>query len=299
MIASLAYPRSDFDVSTDLYARLNSVPPGEKVGAVARAALDRLGPSAECPLYLAALNGALLEEPPPFDTDEYAKIYHAASKDPQWMAISLITNAEREGDGAKRLWSLGACSSDREEQQLLKRHAVDESRHALAYLALLDLSFPGTVSPAFRQELNALSPGYAMHQALVAVAGSPYAKPPSVDDFLQMNIAEIRTAIHHLMQRQALAEHCSPENRSQARMIQQSLLRDELYHVAYTAALIERKAQSAARNEVPALFSKRFRDFNLITTEELGEKIFDCNVACCAKRPSCRAKAAPAPPADA
>ena len=37
-----------------------------------------------------------------------------------------------------------------DDQQLLKRHAVDESRHSLAYLALFDLTFPGAVSSQFR-----------------------------------------------------------------------------------------------------------------------------------------------------
>ena len=283
---SLAPSRSRLGIDDETYTQLSRVPYGERVAAVARAALARL----DCPQYLSALDNALIEEPPPFGTDAYADIYCEASQDGQWMAVSLITNAEREGDGAKRLWSLGACSDDENEQQQLKRHAVDESRHALAYLALLDLTFPDATSPAFRKELNALSPGFSMDQPLCAVEGSPYAKLPSIDDFVQMNIAEIRTALHHLMQRPALATHCPPDNRSRARSIQQSLLQDELYHVAYTAALIERRAQSGRLN-LAELFTRRFHDFNLITLEELGDRRFDCSLACCAKRPWCRAKA--------
>jgi hypothetical protein len=212
------------------------------------------------------------------------------------MAVSLITNAEREGDGARRLWSLAACSDDIDERYRLKCHAIDESRHALLYLALLDLTFPNAVSPPFRLELEGLSPRYSMNQRLVAVEGSPYAKKPSIDDFLQMNIAEIRTTVHHIMQRPALAAHCSRENRSRITAIQDSLLRDELYHVAYTAVLIERIARAAKFDEVSRLFRQRFSDFNKITTEELGEGVFDCSVACCAKRPWCRAKAPSVPP---
>jgi hypothetical protein len=32
------------------------------------------------------------------------------------------------------------------------------------------------------------------------------------------------------------------------------------------------------------------RNFNQITTQELGNFAFDCSVACCEKRPNCRAK---------
>ncbi|MFL6245039.1 MAG: hypothetical protein ACJ74H_03370, partial [Thermoanaerobaculia bacterium] len=173
------------------------------------------------------------------------------------------------------------------------RHAVDESRHALLYLALLDLTFPDSVEPGFREELNTLSPHYSLNQPLRAVAGSPYAKKPTIDDFLQMNIAEIRTAIHHIMQRPAVASHCAKVKHKQILSIQNSLLRDELKHVAYTAVLIEELAAALPSERLSSLFRRRFHDFNKITREELGEGVFDCSVACCAKRPACRSKATP------
>jgi hypothetical protein len=145
--------------------------------------------------------------------------------------------------------------------------------------------------PQFRLELRKLSPHYAMRMELFPVPGSPYAKAPSIDDFIQMNIAEIRTTIHHLMQRPALAAHAPARNRDGMTPILDSLLRDELRHVAYTAKLIERLSQSAARPDLRALIRKRLRDFNQITNEELGDLAFDCSVACCEKRPNCRAKA--------
>src|SRR5258708_7237822 len=126
----------------DVDTLLNADPSGGRVAIVARVALDQCHPRTECPSYMAALDWALEEEPPPFDTAGYAEIFRSSSSEARWMAISLITNAEREGDGAKRLWSLAACSDDPEVQHLLKCHAVDESRHALFYLALLDLTFP-------------------------------------------------------------------------------------------------------------------------------------------------------------
>jgi hypothetical protein len=259
----------------DTYTLLSAEPATSRVAAVARVALSQRSPGSESPSYFAALDTALREHPPPFGTQAYEDLYRDASANGQWMAISLMTNADREGDGATRLWSLAACSHDREEQQLLKRHAVDESSHALAYLALLDLTFPEAVSPAFRTELKQLSPGYSMAKELFPVENSPYARTPTLDDFIQMNIAEIRTTLHHLMQRSALAVHCPAENLPRTTKILDSLLRDELSHVAYTAELIERKAQGAESGALPALFCRRLQDFNRITREELGQKIFD------------------------
>jgi hypothetical protein len=287
-IGSVAKLGSDGD---GIYAHLSDVPFGELVLGVARLAASQVNATGSSYRYFEALEEALIEQPPPFDTPQYADLYRNASKDGHWLAVSLITNAEREGDGAKRLWSLGACSDNSKEQQQLKRHAVDESRHALAYLSLLDLTFPDSTTPVFRKELNALSPHFTMEQPLFAVDGSLYAKLPSIDDFVQMNIAEIRTAIHHLMQRPALADLCPPENRTAAKSIQTSLLRDELFHVGYTAVLIEQRAETLGV-DLSGLVAKRFRDFNTITLEELGENQFDCSVACCSKRSWCRAKAA-------
>lgn len=263
-----------------------------RVALAATVALAQCSPDFECPIYMEALETALEDEPPPFDTAHYAHIYEQSSVAPRWMAVSLIANAEREGDGSRRLWSLAACTPDEDVQNQLKRHSVDESRHALLYLALLDLTFPGAANPEFREQLNQLSPRFSLKQKLAPVPGSPYAKKATIDDFLQMNIAEIRTTIHHIMQRPAISYHVDPAQQKKVTSIQDSLLGDELKHVAYTAVLIEKIAQRLPREKVINLFRQRFRDFNRITMEELGETgIFDCNMACCAKRQWCRAKA--------
>lgn len=264
---------------------------GRRVATIARVALSLRGLDVSCPLYLLALEQALELEPPPFDTEGYADLYRGSSADPRWMATSLLTNAETEGDGARRLWSLAACSPDPEAKQQLKRHAVDESKHSLMYLALVDLAFPNALAPEFRRELRQLSPGFSMHEDLFPVEGSPYAKAATIDEFLQMNIAEIRTTIHHLMQRRAIKAHCPPENLAPVMRIQDSLLRDELAHVGYTAVLIEKVAATSDRDNVAGLFRKRVRDFNAITADELGDLAFGCSVACCAKHATCTAKA--------
>ena len=266
MARSLPWTGSDIDTL------LSAASSPARVATVAKVALSQ-GDSRTCPAYLRALMEALAREPPPFGTREYSDVYRAAAADRQWMAISLMANAEREGDGATRLWSLAACSADPEEVQLLKEHAVDESRHALAYLALLDLAFPDSVEPKFRAELEQLSPRFRMSQPLRAAKGSPYARTPSIDDFVQMNIAEIRTTIHHLMQRVALSAHCPPENLVRMTKVLDMLLRDELRHVAYTAVLIDRKAASAGQEGLPQMFCRRMRDFNRITHCELAKSV--------------------------
>jgi hypothetical protein len=254
---------------------LKDEPMSAQVATVARVALSESAAEQVCPAYLAAVEGAVAAEPPPFGTDAYRSVYRRASADPRWMILSLVRNAQREGQGATDLWSLAACAVDGDEQRLIKRHAVDESRHAKVYLALLDLSFPDGVEPSFRKEMDAFSPDYSLAQQPRPVEGSLYAKAPTLDDFVQMNIAEIRTTIHHLMQRAALEEHCPAANLPRVIKLLSSLLRDELGHVAYTAALIESKAAALESDALSRLYGRRLRDFNRITREEMGKALYD------------------------
>ena len=57
-----------------------------------------------------------------------------------------------------------------------------------------------------------------------------------------MNIAEIRTLMHHLLQRPMLLQYCAPEQRHRLALLHDRLRLDEGGHIGYTAALIEQFA---------------------------------------------------------
>jgi hypothetical protein len=226
-------------------------------------------------LYREALVTACRKSPPPFGTREYGEIYRDAALNPFWMATSLMTNAEREGEGAGHLWDLAACASEARVAAQIKDHAIDESGHARAYIAMLDLTFPGAVDDAFHAQLLTLSPGYSRLSVPQPHEGSPYASRVTVDHLIQMNIAEIRTRIHHLLQRPMILAHCAPERRQRLIRLLDALLLDETRHIAYTAALIEESARSGEAELVKRLMQERLSDFNAITTEDLGRNVFE------------------------
>ncbi len=227
------------------------------------------------PHYHEALITACRKAPPPFGTRSYGEIYRDAAMNPWWMATSLMTNAEREGEGARHLWDLAACTPDARVAAQIQEHAIDESRHARAYIAMLDLAFPGAVDDEFHAQLATLSPGYTRLSLLQPHEGSPYANPITVDDLIQMNIAEIRTRVHHLLQRPMLLAHCAPERRRRLARVLDALLLDETRHIAYTAALIEEFACSGEAELVKRLMQERLSDFNAITNEDLGRNVFE------------------------
>lgn len=254
--------------ATNVYVRLSREPELSRPLVAARIALDHHKPKLRCPQYLAFLENALWQEYPPFVTQLYANLQQAASASGQWLVTSLMTNAEREGQRATRLWSLAMLAKKRQERQLLKQHACDESDHALAYLKLIDLVFPGAIDPDFRSELNQLSPQYSIRQALPKSDDAAESIGPSVEQYWAINLEEVRTTIHHVNLRPPLVAHCPAENKRQAERLMNAVLRDELNHVAYTAMLIERAARDAARNVFQALVCKALRDFNRTTSEE-------------------------------
>ncbi len=212
---------------------------------------------------------------PLFGEASYRQVYHDAASNPQWLAISLIANAEREGDGATRLWSLAACTKDSRVADQIRSHAIDESLHARSYIAVLRLVFPTAVDDKFYEQLLTLSPGYNFETSLVAVQGSPFAHDATVDDFIQMNIAEIRTLIHHLMQRPMLLGFCSRPKQKRLIKILDRLLMDETKHILYTAQLIDAYTATGNSSAIKALMLDRLQAFNEVTRHELAQRIFD------------------------
>jgi hypothetical protein len=179
-----------------------------------------------------------------------------------------MAKAEQEGQRATKLWSLAMLAKSKQERQLLKRHACDESDHALAYLEIIDLVFPGAIDPDFRSELNQLSPQYSIRQELPKSDDAAESIRPSVEQYLQINFEEVRTTILQVNLRPPLTAHCPAENKRQAERLMNAVLRDELNHVAYTAMLIERGARDAAGKVFQKLFCKALHDFNRATSEE-------------------------------
>jgi hypothetical protein len=227
------------------------------------------------PHYRDALITACRKAPPLFGTKDYVKIYRDVAKDPSWMAISLMQNAQGEGEGSGHLWELAASTPDVRVAAQVKAHAIDESRHAKAYVAMLKLTFPDVVNKELHAQLTSLSPGYNQRSPLQAHEGSPYASAITLDDLIQMNIAEIRTLVHHLLQRPMLLAHCAPERRHRLAHLHDRLRLDEVRHIAYTAALIEEFAHRGDAGAVKRLMQERMSDFNAITHEDLGRTILE------------------------
>jgi len=222
--------------------------------------------------YAASLRAACDAYPPPFGMAWYGEKYREAASNPDWLAMSLVANAAKEGEGAQKLWGLAGRTANYEVAEQIRMHAVDEARHARLYIAMLETAFPDTISEEIRPALLALSPGYSPRD-------QPPVSPPAadnrvLDELIQMNIGEIRTRIHQLLLRPVLTAYCPPDRRGKLARILDSLLEDETRHIEYTARLIERSIGRGLGEFVHRTMAKRLDEFNQITLGEVGESTY-------------------------
>ncbi|HEU4369876.1 MAG TPA: hypothetical protein VFV05_16760 [Methylomirabilota bacterium] len=220
------------------------------------------------PVYARTLRAACRSAAPVFGADWYGARYRALASDPRWFAESLLINAAKEGRGSRELWALAGRAHDPGIAEAVRRHALDESGHALMYLAMLDLVFPGAIPPGRRPSFRALSPRYS------ALDRPPPRRPVRpralLDALIQMNLGEIRTRINQLLMMPIVAAYCPAGSRGRLARMLRALLRDETRHVRYTAGLIERAVADGERAFVAVTMRRRLALLNRITLSEVG-----------------------------
>ncbi len=224
------------------------------------------------PVYESALRAACAAHPPPFGQAWYGDRYREVASDPAWLAASLVANAEKEGEGARKLWVLAGRASDSEVAEAIRRHAIDESRHAMMYIAMCEMVFPDALAGEIEEHAKSLSPRYASGDHPPSLTKAP---PELIlDDLIQMNIGEIRTRIHQLLLRPMIVAHCPEDRQHRLIRVLDSLLDDETRHVQYTARLIEKAAQGGRAESIRTMLAARLNDFNAITLDETAAEQF-------------------------
>ena len=234
----------------------------------------REGGGCELPHFESVLNSALEEYEAPFARSWYAELYREKARDPEWLATSLILNAEKEGEGARRLWEMAADTADPDTADQVRRHAIDEARHAKIYLGMLDTVFAGCADDELREHLDSISPGYTLKDS---PARSDILADPAytLDGLIQMNMGEIRTRINQLMLEPVLLAHTTPRDEPKVRRMLSSIINDETKHIYYTAALIEQAARAGQQKLVRDITFWRMEQFCRMTRDEVGAGVFE------------------------
>lgn len=218
--------------------------------------------------YAAALEYACESAPPPFGEAWYGQKFRRLATDAQWLAHMLVVNADVEGEGARKLWALAEHCPDASITPQIKRHAVDESRHAKLYASVLGLVFGQPKSEALRERLRNTSPNYASKDVLQQQCA--VSDEQLLDDLIQMNLGEARTRIHQMLFQPVLVAYAKPEMRPRVTKVMDGLLGDETAHICYTAKLIEQACQQGYGDFVRETMKLRLEEFNDITLREVG-----------------------------
>jgi hypothetical protein len=229
--------------------------------------LDAAG-AGRLPEYAAGLRAACAASAPVFGTARYRRHYRELARDPGWLAISLVVNAEKEGEGARKLWRLAGRAGEPEVAEQVRHHALDESRHALVYLALLDTVFPGSVRDEDRLRLRELSPRYRSGDRPARRRRATRRRV--LDELIQMNIGEIRTRLNQLLLAPAARRCCPARGRRRLTRMLTALLADETRHILYTAGLLERAIVEGEGPFVRRTMVRRLAQFNAITLAEIA-----------------------------
>lgn len=220
------------------------------------------------PRYARALRAACAAAPPPFTLACYGRLFRQRALDARWLAAGLARNAAVEGEGARKLWRLAGRTPDADVAEQIRQHAVDESRHALVYLAMLVTVFPGAVPADLGPSLVALSPRYRSGDR--PPSSLPISTQRLLDEIVQMNIGEIRTRINQLLLGPVIMVVCPRDRRRRLRRMLDSLLRDETRHIGYTAALLEHALAGPHEAFVVRTLHGRLAQFNRRTLDEIG-----------------------------
>lgn len=218
--------------------------------------------------YSRALRAACDASAPAFGMAWYGDRYRELASDPRWLATSLIENAAKEGEGSRALWRLAGRIAGPEVAEQIRRHAVDESRHALVYIGMLETAFPGATADGVRRKLVRLSPRYRFKDS---PPRSPAVSPLRLlDELIQMNIGEIRTRINQLLLAPMVTGVCPRSGRRRLARMLESLMADETRHIEYTARLIDRAIRSGAEAFVHRVMRRRLAEFDRMTVAEVG-----------------------------
>ena len=108
--------------------------------------------------FLEASTAALRDDPPPFATDAYRDLAVRANGDPRRLLLTVLGQAEAEGQCARDDWAMADEASDRGEADRLRQRAHCSAETIRRLLDLVDAVFASLIDADFRDQLDGLVP---------------------------------------------------------------------------------------------------------------------------------------------
>jgi hypothetical protein len=220
--------------------------------------------------YLDLFAQSTKSETPPFFLSSYGASFRLHVNNPVWVIQSLISNAIKEGEGARDLALVADACERVELRSDLALHIGDEARHCRMYVQLVDTVFPSALPETVRSAITSRFPPLAYEERRL-----PYSYRGAwkmLDYLIQINLGEVRTRIHQQLLEPVLEAYCLDENKEMLCRTLCKLAGDECCHIQYTASRIGALAKEFKSSDVESLFFRRVSEFNQYTERELGRQ---------------------------
>lgn len=237
--------------------------------------MGELGRAGAPPLeaYSHALRRAARAAAPIYGTARFGRSFRARACDPRWFAGLLVSDADLEGYSAQQLWRYADTlpAEHAEIAAAIRRHAADESRHARVFGNLALTVFPSLDCAELRSRLQAMAPDLGRELRLESGDARP------LDELLStlvlINLFEIKALILVRLLAPVALAYCPEPRRGKVAAMTRALVADELRHIGYTAAFLDR----AARAGHAAFIGDAMADFqatlNITTGEDLERDV--------------------------
>lgn len=219
--------------------------------------------------YTRALRKAFASQPPPYGKQRFGDAYRRRSRRPDWFISLLVSDADMEGYSASRLWQYAPSVEDSTFREGLLVHAADEAAHSRLFGKLLTILFPAIA----KADVRAAAPH--MDPSLTKDVAAPIATQ-SFDETLSsailINLFEIKALVLEELLRPTALAYAPSESASSVSRIVDKLVADELRHVHYSAAFIDRAIAGGYGSHVDAAMSDFQAALNHVTEAELGAR---------------------------
>lgn len=227
----------------------------------------------DLPLYSEALEGALKSVNPVFTRPEYAEFFwNCAKSTPGWIQTIFVQSAVAESIGSRNIFSYWqSVHGNKEVEDGLLWHAKDEARHSRIFLTLVDLTFPGFIPEQDRRDIE--DSLYVVPRNHLQKVERKLPEPILLNYLATVNIAEIRTLINLHLLAPIFYTFAPADQKDKVMRLLQSLQKDEIKHISYTAKIINESAHESGKQFIGSMYRKNLQEFGDYSSRGLQEAI--------------------------
>lgn len=228
--------------------------------------------NSDLPFYSRALESAFRDAAPVFVRQEYADFFwNCATTIPGWAQTIFVQSAAAESIGSKTLYEyFQSVRNFSAAEDGLLRHSRDEARHSRIFLNLVELTFPSFLpaeeATKIRQSLFTPPTKHEKSQINLPT-------PILLNYLALINQAEIRTLINLHLIAPIFYTLAPAEHRDRVADLLQSLQKDEVAHISYTARIIDDAARSGDEAFVFSMYQRNMEEFGEYSQKGLEEAI--------------------------